>query len=152
VSGKGIGWGKGVWLIFGGFVVFMLGIVAFASMQRFDLVAPDYYAQQIDYQSQIDKNARTARLDEKPRVEFRSSDHSVMVTFPENFDPAQTSGTIQLFRPSNSNYDQNVVLALDADRTQVIPGDKLIPGLYKVKLDWQFNGESFYTEEAVVVQ
>ena len=63
MSGKGMGWGKGVWLIFGGFVVFILGCVAFASMQRFDLVTTDYYARQIAYQDQIEKNARTAQLD-----------------------------------------------------------------------------------------
>lgn len=149
---KPFGWSKGVWFLFGGFVIFILGCVAFATMQRFDLVAPDYYAQQIGYQSQIDKSNAAARLDERPRVEFRSGDRSVYLTFPDNFDPAQTSGTIRLFRPSNASYDRNLALALGADRTQIIPGDQMVPGLWKVMLDWQSNGEAYYTEEAIVVQ
>jgi len=152
VSGKGLNWGRGVWLMFGGFVIFILGCVAFASMQRFDLVAPDYYAQQIDYQTQIDKNARTANLTERPRIEFRAGDRSLAVSFPTAFDPTQTEGTIRLFRPSNSSWDRSVPIALDAAGTQIIPGDKLVRGYWKVKVDWQSNGESFYFEQPIVIQ
>ena len=149
---KGMGWGRGIWLFYGGFVVFMLACVAFASMQRFDLVAPDYYAQQIDYQTQIDKTNRAVHLPDRPRVEYRRGDRSVLLTFPTIFDPAQTAGTIRLFRPSNSSWDRTIPIALDADGTQIIPADKLIGGLWKVKLDWRSAGESYYLEESIVIE
>jgi nitrogen fixation protein FixH len=152
MSGKGMNWGKGVWLIFGGFVVFILGCVAFASMQRYDLVTPDYYAQQIDYQSQIDKNARTALLTEQPTIEFRNGDRTLSVAFPATFDPAQTAGTIHLFRPSNSSWDRTVPIALDAAGAQIIPAEKLVRGYWKVKVDWQSNGESYYFEQPIVIE
>jgi hypothetical protein len=147
---KRIGWGGGVWLIYGAFVVFILGCVAFASMQRFDLVAPDYYARQIDYQTQIDKTNRTAMLPRQPRVEYR--DRRLSVIFPGIFDPVQTDGTVRLFRPSNSSWDRAVPIALDSLGQQIIPGDNLIGGLWKVKVDWQANGESYYFEQSIVIE
>lgn len=152
MSGKGMNWGRGVWLIFGGFVVFILGCVAFASLQRFDLVTPDYYAQQIGYQNQIEKNARTARLTERPRIEFRAGDRSLAVSFPAMFDPAQTQGLISLFRPSNSSWDRTVPIALDAAGMQIIPAESLVRGYWKVKVDWQSNGETYYFEQPIVIQ
>ena len=74
------------------------------------------------------------------------------MTFPPAFDPAGTQGTIRLFRPSNSSWDRSVPIALDAAGAQLIPGDKLIRGYWKVKIDWQSNGESYYFEQPIVIQ
>ncbi len=35
---KRLSWGVGIWILYGGFVLFILACVGFASMQSFDLV------------------------------------------------------------------------------------------------------------------
>jgi hypothetical protein len=145
-------WGKGVWIIFAAFVVFMLGIVAFASFQRFDLVAPDYYAQQIDYQNQIDKETRTMALASQPTIEFRQRDRTLALAFGGFDNPGAITGSVRLFRPSNSSWDRTIELALDSLGMQSIPADKLPGGFWKVKLDWQANAQSYYLEQSIVVR
>ena len=149
---KRIGWGGGVWIIYGAFVVFILGCVAFASMQRFDLVAPNYYEQQIGFQQQIDKMAKTRELSAQPMLKYRPDDQTLLVTFPDFVIPDQVEGTIRLFRPSNSSWDRAIPIALDSASVQIIPADKLAHGLWKVKLDWQSGGESYYQEESVIIE
>ena len=149
---KRIGWGAGVWIIYGAFVVFILGCVAFASMQRFDLVAPNYYEQQIGYQKQIDKMARAQRLSPQPMLKYRPDNQTLLVAFPDLFIPDRVEGTIRLFRPSNSSWDRSIPIALDSTGVQSIPAEKLVNGFWKVKLDWQSGGEAYYMEESVIIE
>ncbi|MCB9190933.1 MAG: FixH family protein [Flavobacteriales bacterium] len=50
-----MGWGTRITLFYGSFVAFMLFMVVMAVQQDFDLVADNYYEQEIAYQDRIDQ-------------------------------------------------------------------------------------------------
>lgn len=149
---KGLSWGVGIWLLYGGFVLFTLAIVAYASLQDFDLVESDYYEKGVAYQTQIDRLERTRALVDQPRVVVNGSARTLTLLFPKQFDAAKVSGGVSLYRPSNSAYDRTDAIRLTADREQIVSMADLPPGLWKVKLDWQYDGVSYYNEEVIVLE
>lgn len=148
---KGFSWGVGIWLLYGGFVVFILACVGFASMQSFDLVEDEYYERGVTYQNRIDKLQRTQDLVAKPVCAFTATSNAYVVTFPAPFDPDSISGTIMLYRPSNSRYDRSASIVLNSTRSMMVTMQGLPTGLWKAKLDWQYAGQTYYHEEIFVI-
>ena len=63
-----LNWGHGIVATIVAFVLMMSFMVYKAVGESFDLVSPDYYAQEIAYQGKIDKLNRSAKLTEKIQV------------------------------------------------------------------------------------
>lgn len=146
-----LSWGVGVWLIYGGFVIFILACVVVASMQQFDLVEDNYYERGVGYQQDIDRNQRTSELADQPAI-LLTPERAVQVIFPAAFTPTKLSGTVKLYRPSNSRYDKNYGLKVDNLSTMLIPMNDLPTGLWKVKLAWNYDGKTYYNEETIIVE
>jgi len=147
-------WGFGIYALYGGFVLFILGIVAFASLQQVNLVDPGYYQKELVYQGRIDRMKRTAALSEPVRVQYVGASRQIRVAFPNvagvSVDQPIT-GDITLYRPSNAGYDRSVKIAADEDREQYIDAANLIPGLWRVKIEWAAAGADYYTENMLVI-
>ena len=140
-------WGIGIFTLYGGFVLFILICVAFASMQSFDLVEPDYYQKGIDYQQQIDRLDRTAASGETPAIGYDATQNGIMVAFPSTVVPGEARGTITLFRPSNAQWDKTVPLNLDSEGKQVISAAALAKGRWRVKVNWTIGDSAYYAED-----
>mgnify|MGYP003351831803 CR=1 FL=1 len=56
---KNINWGWRIVMLYGGFVVLILFLVYKTTTVKDDLVTPDYYAKELKYQEQLDKQKRT---------------------------------------------------------------------------------------------
>ncbi len=138
-------------MLYGGFVLFILAFVIFASTQNFDLVEKDYYAKELAYQDQIERIIRTKALPEQPRIEYHAEDKAIILHFPESFRPDNIDGTLHLFRPSNARWDKIFPLSLDNERKQVIPADWLIRGKWTTKLNWSVAGVEYYQEDMLIV-
>lgn len=139
-------WGIGIFALYGGFVVFILICVAFASMQDFDLVEPDYYQKGLDYQDQINRVNRTVTSGTRPAISFDSSTKTFVISFPSTIRAEELSGTITLFRPSNADWDRTVLLNIDSNNQQLIPADQLANGRWKIKVGWKMDDSGYYAE------
>ena len=60
---KNISWPLGIGIIYGLFVVFLLIYLVYANFNTVDLVTKDYYAKDLKYQQQIDRQDRTSGLE-----------------------------------------------------------------------------------------
>jgi hypothetical protein len=60
-------------------------------------------------------------------------------------------GTFLLFRPSDLNLDRTFPLSLQGDSLQTISVPDLLPGLWRMKLDWSSENIEYYLEEMLVV-
>lgn len=149
---KKSGWGWGMFGLYGGFVVFILAIVVFCSLQDIQLVTDNYYEQELVYQQQIDRINRTNALSSPLAIAFDKLDQQIEIAFPGDQDLTALGGTITLFRPSNARYDQQLAVQIDDFGRQYIPTDKLMPGLWKVKVDWKIGEREYYSEDIVVVE
>lgn len=142
-------WGWKIVLAFSLFGVF-IGYLVFRSFQtNIDLVADDYYQQELAYQQRIDQLANSRSLAQP--LTFAQRGQQLVVQFPGNLTDAVT-GEIQLFRPSDARDDRLFMIALDSQQQQVIATDRLVKGHYKIRVNWTSGDEAYYTEEAIFIQ
>ena len=137
------------------FVLFTLGLTVLITLAcssgREDLVADDYYEQEIRYQGQIDRLSRAQQLPAKATVTYDSSARSIRISLPHEHAVDGAHGELYLYRPSTAGLDQQVQLNIDATGVQRLDATGLKPGLWKVKVVWTVAGQDFAIEQAVVV-
>ena len=73
-------WGLRIIILYSGFVIFMLGLVYKCTQQKFDLVAKDYYAQELAYQKVIDGSHNNALLQTPVKIEQQAA--GILVQLP----------------------------------------------------------------------
>lgn len=150
-SPKKSGWGIGIFALYGGFVLFMIIIVVVASFQNFDLVENDYYEKGLAYQDKIDKTSRTNTLTRKPELKYDAANSDVVISYPPECVGDSLDGTILLYRPSNSRWDREYPVGITSDNRQIISAESLVPGLWKVKINWIWRGQSYYYESKIMI-
>ena len=140
-------------IITGWFCLFFLGLVAFivfASTHRVELVRPDYYEEEIRFQRQIDRVQRTQQVTQPLSIRYDAQQRSILLQLPA--DPSRrSSGTIQLYRPSDAGLDQEIPLALDVNGHQRLEANHLRSGLWKVRVQWSAGGQEYYYDQRLII-
>lgn len=137
-------WGWGMAALYGSFVL-LVGVMVFIStMQNVDLVAPDYYARELRFEETIQKTRRAATAP----IDWTLSERAITLTFPEPV----SSGTIHVYRPSDSRLDFDVPIRTDTGSRQVISLKNKPPGVWKLIADWSVDGKTFYEEKRFYVE
>lgn len=141
-------WGHGVTIAFVLFVCYILSFVYRSFFNEVDLVAEDYYAQEIAYQDRIDhtSNANYVAM----QIEVTKTVNGIVVRFPSSEQVDEGTGTIQFFRPSDEDLDVKVPLQL-MNETQQLPLQLFRKGRYKVNLSWTNNGEGRYVTKEIII-
>lgn len=141
-------WGHGIAIFFTCFVGFIAFLAFKASQVNIDLVAEDYYAREIAYQSHMDKMHNAMQLSEQVRV--KQADGSLQILFPADAVPA--SGQITLFRPSDKKYDRNQTIKGASGDIQSLSLEGLPAGYYHLQLDWEADGTPYYTQQTIHIK
>ena len=139
-------WGLGIAVVYGLFVVSLLAFWAFASLQKVDLVAPDYYAKETKYQQQIDRLKRTKALNRQVQVRLDGS--FLIVEMPEHNG---IEGSVLLYRPSNSAMDKEYPLLTDAHGRLELSLVGYTVGVWRVYVQWSSGGKEFFHEEVIYI-
>lgn len=130
--------------------VFLATFIAWASRQREDLVAPNYYADEIRYQQRLDQMNRTQKLEAEVSIKFDSAQGDIVLELP-GAHARETTGRISLYRPSDASLDNSLPLEVNADGIQHIDARPLRSGLWKVRVEWAAGGEPFFIERSVII-
>lgn len=141
-----INWGVRITILYTSFVLFMGTMVYMCTRQHFDLVSPDYYAQELKYQQVINGTNNTRDLNGQVQVDQSAA--AVSIVLPTAVMELE-KGSILFYRPSNSGADFTVDIT--SNKTEV-PRNKLQQGLYKVKTTWTANGTLYYDEQSIVIR
>lgn len=149
ISKKGKFWGFGVWLLYIGFVIFVLGCIAFVAFRRYDLVEPDYYEKGLEYQKQLGKIRPTAA--DSPVISHDENTHMLTLSFPKERSASIDSGSILFFRPSDAKLDFQVNMSLDSNNQQQIDDKRLRKGFWRLKIDWFSEGKNYYFEDVLLI-
>lgn len=144
-----ISWGTKIAATYILFVIGVLIMVFVFMNQDVPLVTDNYYAKELEYQNQIDKINRTNQLEEPLQIINKQS--SINFIFPKQFYYNTIAGTIHFYRPSDPAKDFAVKISADTSNTQIVSTNKFIKGVWKVKVDWEVNGMSFYNEKILMV-
>jgi len=145
-------WPAGISAAFVVFTCGTIGLVVMASANRMELVAPDYYEQELRYQQRLDGMNRAQRLPAGAKVSFDAAQKAIKLVLPADHARQQARGQITLFRPSAAGLDRRLELQLSPDGTQSLDASALQPGLWKIRVLWQVAGEEFFLDETVVVK
>lgn len=115
-----------------------------------DLVAKEYYRDELGYQQVIDARERAARLSEK--VGLRREGPFLTLRMPKEMEHTELKGSIQLYCASDAGKDRQFALHVDDMGRQDIGIDLLAPGRYTVRVMWQGRGEQYFVEEPLTIQ
>lgn len=142
-------WGWKIAISLGIYMTGIISVVWYAMSVDVNLVAEDYYQQELAYEEQILRLENTKSLAEKPTFDFSGDKKFVVLTFPQGLIP--DNGKITLYRPSDFTQDRNFKLDLDEANQQGFVTASLMPGLWKAKLQWQQAGKSYFQEFVIVI-
>ena len=140
--------------IVGFFAVAIAGAVAFVvfcNLHPTDLVAADYYEQEVRYQQEMERVQRTQRLTEPSNVSFIPEQRLIRVSVPAAHAGADLTGVIHLYRPSDATLDKHLKMETNAKGQQDIDAGRLEPGLWKVKVQWKAGGEEYVLDQKVIL-
>ena len=96
-------WGNRILFLYLGFVALIITLVVVSFSQKVDLVAPDYYARELNFESEIVKMKNEAALVEKPKVSL--SNDQLLISFPAAFKDKKITGSVLVYKPSDANAD-----------------------------------------------
>ena len=140
-------WGNRIVVAFVIFIAFILYMVVVAFQQDFDLVAEDYYAQEINFQDKMDQIANLEDLGEKVSVNI--GDKSIILTFPKDQEPI---GEIHFYHPSREIFDKKLPIAMNSENIQNIERGELVSGNYRVNISWESGGKEYFQQEKIYLQ
>ena len=144
-------WPIGVFAACALFVAGTAGLIVVACSQNTDLVAPDYYEQELRFQGHIDRVQRTRSSAPQASVAYDAAAQSITVSLPPNQVRPPVTGRIELYRPSAAGFDRAVNLEPDARGIQRLDTSRLAPGLWKVRVSWTAAEQTYYLEQKVIV-
>ncbi len=141
-------WGKKITLVYLGFVALIVTLVVVSMRQKVDLVSPDYYAKELNYQSDINK-MKNAKALASP-LTCVVGNESILVTFPEEHKNEIISGIIKIYKPSDNKSDKEFEIKTD-NGVQEISTAGFAKGMYRVTVDWNVNNIAYQIENVIVI-
>lgn len=137
-------WGTGIAALICAFLAGMIGMVIAAVSQNYDLVADNYYEQEVQYQRIINQKKNALQLAERPVWEY-APQSGLTLRFPAG--AAVRQGIWTLYRPSDRKLDRSAALQLSERGEQSIASEQLRRGPYTLQLDWEDAEGRRYTIE-----
>ena len=145
LNNKNMNWGNRIVVAFVLFAAFIGYMVVKAFQEDFDLVAEDYYAQEINYEQKMVKLANAESLGKK--VDSRQEAKNLVFKFPDR----NVSGTVQFYHPSREIFDKTFDIT-PSEGLQVISKQELIPGNYRININWNADGKDYLQESKIFIQ
>lgn len=149
-SSGGSFWGIGSFAFYGAFVVFVLGLVLYASIQNVELVESRPYEKGLAYQGRIDQINRTVALDSSVIIEPRPATQTMIVRIPGISGDAIVTGEVRLTRPSNERLDRRWKLSLDSTGSQEVSVAGVAGGLWRIEVDWAVDSTSYIYQSKLI--
>lgn len=137
-------WGHGITLFYIVFVGILITVVIASRGVDYNLVYEDYYAHDIAYQEHYDKISNDLKSAHPVKMIHDKKSKSLKVIFEKG--QVISNGVISFYRPSDKNNDFKETFNNVTDSQLLISTDKLLPGRWKVMLDWKQGEKAFYKE------
>lgn len=141
-------WGYRVTILYIGFVLFMLTLVFMSFRYDVNLVAKDYYQQELAYQQEINKIANAQGLIKASDFKYNPSNRCIEFTLPLNY----RQGEIHFFRPSDRRKDFRLSFKNDSEGRQWIPVRAIERGLWRLKINWKDQSKDYFFEQKIQVK
>lgn len=141
-----INWGYKITIVYLVFTVGMMVMVYLTTLQNRDLVAEDYYEQELAYQKVIDQSTQTAAL--SSAVSISRNGKELSIELPAEFKGSRSEGKWTLYYAADKQRDVHGDFHT-ADGIVHLMINNNTKGQYLLKLQWQNNGIVYYYEENI---
>lgn len=138
--------GKIITLSFVLFATFIGILVAVCMRQDVNLVAADYYRQELQHGEKMTAVANASALSSVPTIRFNGD--AVQVNW-DNLNGME-NGELQLLRPSDPHLDRSFNLSSTSESFLSFPLQGSHPGLYRARLSWSMGGKDYLVEQVLV--
>ena len=134
------------------FIVFGAGmgfLVYKAVNTNFELVEKEYYKKELRYQEVIDGTNRANALSDV--VTLNQTDKGIVLALPAEMEKQKVTGSVYFYCSYNSKKDKQFELSVDEKGVQLLDVKYIAPGDYTAKINWNANGNNYYTERRIIV-
>lgn len=138
-------WGKGIAIFLVLFIVFITTLAVILMRTDADLVAEDYYLQEIKYGDEI--TAQQNAKDEGIVLEKELKEDGLYLRLTTALEIDEIK--LKLFRPDNPKKD---VLKTVRGKTFYLPMDQLSQGSYRLTIDWVIDEKAFQLRDEIWVK
>lgn len=145
---KKFNWGWGITLFMIGFISFMGYLTYKAFSIDFDLVAEDYYAQELEYEERLLHLRNAAALETRPELVL--SEQHLHLVFPSGTSKG-VAGQLHFYDPASRKNDRYLDIALDEQGEMELPLEQLTSSRYTVKISWSSQDTHYYHETLLVL-
>ena len=125
--------------------------VTFCIGHSTDLVAADYYEQEVEYQDQLDRMDHGQSLGERASIAYDPQAGIIRVQVPREHAVLEPKGFVHLYRPSKASLDRMIPLELNTAGQQTLEAGSLKPGLWDVRVRWTSEGREFFLNEKLSI-
>ena len=127
-------WGRGIALALALFIGFIATLITILISQKVDLVSEDYYAQEINFQQEIDGiKAGNDQL----AMTFTKKNDQLVVNVPMETDSKNI--TFHFYRANDNALDKT--FELQNSKMLLIPIKELAKGNYSVRAEYTIQGK-----------
>jgi hypothetical protein len=137
-------WGHGIFLFYTCFVATVVFVLIASRTVDRSLVLDDYYALDLTYQQRLDKLNEEQTLSNL-EITSNSQENSIVLSFKEENN---LKGDIHFYRPSDASLDK--VFKIEEAEMQ-FKKSSFAPGVWKIKVDWENNGNKYYKVEDLFI-
>jgi len=124
-------------------------IRSMADDKNTELVTEDYYAQEIQFQDQIDQTKNAQELN--TRLNWSKVDANWQLDLTGDFESTSAEGEVHFYRPSNSKLDITIPLELNDSGQQMISANNFEKGKYQIQVKWNIDGTECYLEKNIFI-
>lgn len=138
-------WGHGLALAMAAFIIFILSMIFFFpnGQENSELVANDYYQEELSYQEVIDAKHNAELLPKELQPEYVQNEEGIKVIFPDKIVDKDSRVRFHLYRIDNQRLDIKKATTLDIKNAFFIPKNILVTGGYILKVYWQREGKKY---------
>ena len=140
-------WPYAIIAVFVLFAAYIGSMVYRATQTDVNLVSADYYQKELAHQQRMDAVARTAALPTPVQIRHDAASRRLTLELPAAMAGQAAQGQVHFFRPSNANLDFALPLQPAADLRQVVNTSKMVPGLWRVELDFTAGGQAYFFKQ-----
>lgn len=143
-------WGHKLTIFIILFLVVMLGMVFYATMQTNEMIDDNYYQKELEYQDVIDAKQNLVNISTNNLISQTFLE--VVITLPPGTFEKLEKGNIELLRNDSKANDVQLEIEPNGSNRRTIPKSSLLKGMYKSRIKWTNDGKEFYKEESVFVE
>ena len=146
-----INWGTSIVIAiaaFMGFILFFVIKMSVNSEYDHDLVATEYYKNELLFQEEIDKENNLKKL--ITPIVIKQEPAGITIVFPADLKPKKIQGKVFLYRPSNEKLDIEIPLSISSN-ILFLPKKDLVGGRWNIIIDFTYQGTAYLFKKEIML-